>query len=80
MTEPPFTDYAIPRRAPAEVVPAYAFEAAIDIINGLTTEYQALATAYAEAVPAVAKAVGTHFAEVLEGLRTAMQEIGAPPR
>jgi len=60
-TEQPFSDFAIPRRVAADVVPLYAFERAMDIIQGLAAEYQNLATALAEAKPDSADEVAAYL-------------------
>jgi len=79
MIEQPFSDFAIPRQVAADVVPLYAFERAMDIIQGLAAEYQNLATALAETRSDHADEIAAHLVEVLDGVHAALQEIGIPP-
>lgn len=80
MTEQPFSDFAIPRQVAADVVPKYAFERAVNIINGLTDAYKEALTALAEAKPDQAGEIAAHLAKVLDDVHTSMREIGTPPR
>lgn len=77
--EQPFSGFAIPRQVPADVVPKYAFERAMDIINGLVDAYKESLTSLAEAKPDRADEIAAHLAEVLAGVCAALQDIGAPP-
>lgn len=80
MSEQPFSDFAIPRRVPADVVPKYAFERALDVINGLVDAYKESLTALAEAKPDRAGEIGAHLTKVLDSVHEAIRGIGTPPR
>lgn len=72
MTEQLFTNFAIPRRVAADVVPLHAFEAAMGVVQGLMAECQNLATALAEAKPDSADAFACYLGKVLDGTRAAL--------
>lgn len=62
------------------MVPKYAFERAVDIINGLVDAYKESLTALAEAKPDQAGEIGAHLTKVLDSVYATMREIGTPPR
>lgn len=65
---------------PSGAVPRYAFERAMDIINGLMDGYKDAITHLAEAKPAYADELATHLAEVVDSVHAALGEALTPPR
>lgn len=73
-------DYSWPARNPtADSALAarrgYVLTGTVDIIRGLTGEYQAVIKALLEAVPGKKDEIVTHAREVMEGAHKALQEI-----